>query len=145
MIYLLDLRGQFAGGGEDQRLRLADGDVAGLGCWGGEFQGQGLNRLVWRVRLHPGNYTMLGHRTLVWPVGRAEVTARRMSTDSKMTIKIHIKIHIKFPCGKFLTCRTAVENVAVLPVPDCAWAMASRPLMMGLMARCCMADGFSKP
>ncbi|MPD06850.1 hypothetical protein E2C01_102681 [Portunus trituberculatus] len=38
-----------------------------------------------------------------------------------------------------------MEKVAVLPVPDCACAMTSRPFTMGLMARCWMADGFSNP
>ena len=33
----------------------------------------------------------------------------------------------------------------VLPVPDCACAMTSRPPVMGRIARCWMADGFSKP
>ena len=33
----------------------------------------------------------------------------------------------------------------VLPVPDCACAITSRPPMMGRIARCWMADGFSKP
>lgn len=33
----------------------------------------------------------------------------------------------------------------VLPVPDWAWAMTSRPRMMGITALCWMADGFSKP
>lgn len=37
-----------------------------------------------------------------------------------------------------------MENVAVLPVPDWAWAMTSRPWIMGRMARCWMAEGFSK-
>ena len=41
--------------------------------------------------------------------------------------------------------RMEMEKVAVFPVPDCAWAMTSRPLMMGLMARCWMAEGFSNP
>ena len=43
------------------------------------------------------------------------------------------------------TCRIEMEKVAVLPVPDCAWAITSLPLMIGLIARCWMADGFSKP
>jgi hypothetical protein len=38
-----------------------------------------------------------------------------------------------------------MAKVPVLPVPDCAWAMTSVPLMTGTMARCWMADGFSKP
>ena len=33
----------------------------------------------------------------------------------------------------------------VLPVPDCACAMTSRPWVMGSTARCWMAEGFSKP
>lgn len=37
-----------------------------------------------------------------------------------------------------------IEKVAVLPVPDWAWAMTSRPRMMGMIARCWIADGFSK-
>jgi hypothetical protein len=36
-------------------------------------------------------------------------------------------------------------NVAVLPVPDCACAMVSRIIRRGLIARCWIADGFSKP
>eukprot|EP00958_Prasinococcus_capsulatus_P024517 scaffold3836_cov417-Prasinococcus_capsulatus_cf.AAC.19 len=32
-----------------------------------------------------------------------------------------------------------------LPVPDCACAITSRPLMIGMTARCWMAEGFSKP
>jgi len=39
----------------------------------------------------------------------------------------------------------AIEKVAVFPVPDCACAMTSRPFAMGLMDRCWIADGFSKP
>jgi hypothetical protein len=39
----------------------------------------------------------------------------------------------------------AMEKVAVLPVPDWAWAMQSRPVMMGMMARCWIAEGRSKP
>jgi len=38
-----------------------------------------------------------------------------------------------------------MENVAVLPVPDWACAMTSRPLITGTIARCCIADGFSNP
>lgn len=37
------------------------------------------------------------------------------------------------------------QNVAVLPVPDCACWMTSRPLAKGTMPFCWMADGFSKP
>jgi hypothetical protein len=37
-----------------------------------------------------------------------------------------------------------IENVAVLPVPDCACAITSRPWVMGRIARCWMAEGFSK-
>mmetsp|Transcript_27549 Transcript_27549/g.110355 ORF Transcript_27549/g.110355 Transcript_27549/m.110355 type:complete len:315 (+) Transcript_27549:1419-2363(+) len=49
-------------------------------------------------------------------------------------------------CSELSTCwRMPIENVAVLPVPDWACAMTSRPMSMGLMARCWMADGFSKP
>jgi hypothetical protein len=36
-------------------------------------------------------------------------------------------------------------KVAVLPVPDWACAMVSRIIMRGLIARCWIADGFSKP
>ena len=43
-----------------------------------------------------------------------------------------------------MDCKTPMEKVAVLPVPDCACAITSRPLMMGTMALCWMADGFSK-
>ncbi len=38
-----------------------------------------------------------------------------------------------------------MQNMVVLPVPLCDWAMTSRPLRMGSMARCWMADGRSKP
>lgn len=38
-----------------------------------------------------------------------------------------------------------MENVAVLPVPDWACAITSRPLITGTIARCWMAEGFSKP
>lgn len=38
-----------------------------------------------------------------------------------------------------------IENVAVLPVPDCAWAMTSLPLTMGFIALCWIAEGFSNP
>jgi hypothetical protein len=38
-----------------------------------------------------------------------------------------------------------MENVADLPVPDCVWAITSRPLIMGLIVLCCMAEGRSKP
>lgn len=37
-----------------------------------------------------------------------------------------------------------MENVAVLPVPDCACAITSRPWVMGKIARCWIAEGFSK-
>ena len=37
-----------------------------------------------------------------------------------------------------------MENVAVLPVPDWACAMTSRPCVMGKIARCWIAEGFSK-
>lgn len=43
-----------------------------------------------------------------------------------------------------MDCRMEMLNVAVLPVPDWAWAMTSRPETMGRMARCWMAEGFSK-
>lgn len=39
----------------------------------------------------------------------------------------------------------AIENVAVLPVPDWACAITSRPFTIGNILRCCIADGFSKP
>ena len=42
-------------------------------------------------------------------------------------------------------CNTPMENTAVFPVPDCDCAMTSRPWMMGLMARCWMAEGRSNP
>ena len=42
-------------------------------------------------------------------------------------------------------CRMEMENVAVLPVPDCACAMTSRLLTICEIARCWIADGFSKP
>lgn len=42
-------------------------------------------------------------------------------------------------------CRMDIENVAVLPVPDCAWAMTSLPLTMGFIALCWIAEGFSNP
>eukprot|EP00962_Isochrysis_galbana_P045953 scaffold18296_cov124-Isochrysis_galbana.AAC.3 len=35
--------------------------------------------------------------------------------------------------------------MVVLPVPDCAWAIVSRPFRIGMIARCWMADGFSNP
>ena len=55
-----------------------------------------------------------------------------------------------------------MEKVAVFPVPDCAWAMTSEPgkrgqrhekfglithepLMTGMIARCWIAEGRSKP
>jgi hypothetical protein len=38
-----------------------------------------------------------------------------------------------------------MEKVAVLPVPDCAWAMVSRPLQICTMARDWTADGDSYP
>jgi len=37
-----------------------------------------------------------------------------------------------------------MEKVAVLPVPDWAWAITSRPWVMGRIARCWIAEGFSK-
>ena len=48
-------------------------------------------------------------------------------------------------CFVSMDCSAAMEKVAVFPVPLCACAMTSRPLTMGLMARCCTAEGFSKP
>lgn len=44
-----------------------------------------------------------------------------------------------------MTWHTEREIMEVLPVPDWAWAMTSRPVMMGMTARCWMAEGFSKP
>jgi len=38
-----------------------------------------------------------------------------------------------------------IEKVAVLPVPDCAWAITSRRSVSGLIARCWIAEGRSKP
>lgn len=43
------------------------------------------------------------------------------------------------------TWHTERPIMEVFPVPDCACAMTSRPAMIGLMARCWMAEGFSKP
>ncbi len=40
--------------------------------------------------------------------------------------------------------RIEMEKVAVLPVPDCACAITSRPWIIGKSARCWIADGFSK-
>jgi hypothetical protein len=40
--------------------------------------------------------------------------------------------------------RIAIEKVAVLPVPDWAWAMTSAPEMHGTIALCCIKEGFSK-
>jgi len=37
------------------------------------------------------------------------------------------------------------QKVAVLPVPDCACWMTSRPCVNGTIPRCWMAEGFSKP
>jgi hypothetical protein len=37
-----------------------------------------------------------------------------------------------------------MEKVAVLPVPDCAWAITSLPWVIGKIARCWIAEGFSK-
>jgi hypothetical protein len=44
-----------------------------------------------------------------------------------------------------MDCNIAIEIVAVLPVPDWAWAITSRPLTIGIMARCWMAEGRSNP
>jgi hypothetical protein len=33
-----------------------------------------------------------------------------------------------------IACKVEIENVAVLPVPDWAWAITSRPLMIGTIA-----------
>jgi len=38
-----------------------------------------------------------------------------------------------------------MENVAVFPVPDWACAITSLPLTTGTIARCWIAEGFSKP
>jgi hypothetical protein len=38
--------------------------------------------------------------------------------------------------------RSPMAKVAVLPVPDWAWAMVSRLLMTGMMPFCWMMDGF---
>ena len=37
------------------------------------------------------------------------------------------------------------QNTAVFPVPDWLWTMTSLPEMMGMMARCCTAEGLSNP
>ena len=39
--------------------------------------------------------------------------------------------------------RIAIEKVAVLPVPDCAWGITSLPCVISRIARCWIADGFS--
>jgi hypothetical protein len=44
-----------------------------------------------------------------------------------------------------ISCKTPIENVAVLPVPDWAWAIVSFLLITGRIPRCWMIDGFSKP
>ena len=44
-----------------------------------------------------------------------------------------------------ICCSTEMEKVAVLPVPDCACAMVSWSASMGMIPRCWMALGFSKP
>ena len=41
--------------------------------------------------------------------------------------------------------RIEIENVAVFPVPDWACAITSRPWIQGIIARCWIAEGFSKP
>jgi len=46
---------------------------------------------------------------------------------------------------KSMFCSRPMLKVAVLPVPDCACAIVSRIMISGLIARCWMADGFSKP
>jgi len=38
-----------------------------------------------------------------------------------------------------------MENVAVFPVPDWAWAITSLPDVIWAIALCWIADGFSKP
>jgi hypothetical protein len=43
------------------------------------------------------------------------------------------------------TCRMPAQKVAVLPVPDWACWITSRPLPKGTMPFCWMAEGFSKP
>ena len=48
-------------------------------------------------------------------------------------------------CQPAPTCRMPAQKVAVLPVPDCACWITSRPLPNGTMPFCWMADGFSKP
>jgi hypothetical protein len=47
--------------------------------------------------------------------------------------------------SKSILCNTLMENVPVLPVPDWAWAIVSRPEMTGMIAFCWITDGFSKP
>ena len=42
-------------------------------------------------------------------------------------------------------CRMPVQKVAVLPVPDWACWMTSRPLPNGTIPFCWMAEGFSNP
>ena len=37
------------------------------------------------------------------------------------------------------------QKMVVFPVPLCACAIVSRPLRIGMIARCWIADGFSKP
>ena len=41
-----------------------------------------------------------------------------------------------------MTCKSPIENVAVLPVPDWAWATVSLLLMTGKIPLCWMMDGF---
>ena len=41
--------------------------------------------------------------------------------------------------------KAPIVNVAVLPVPDCAWAITSFPEIIGLIAFCWIGLGFSKP
>merc|ERR1712166_554921 len=42
-------------------------------------------------------------------------------------------------------CRAATPMSDVFPVPDCDCAITSRPETIGPIARCCTAEGFSKP
>lgn len=44
-----------------------------------------------------------------------------------------------------MTCKAEMEKVAVLPVPDWAWAIVSLPLVIGIIPHCWMGEGFSKP
>jgi hypothetical protein len=137
--HLLDLRRQLARWRKHEHLRLA--------VWDGKKQaGDGSDKEEARTAKEGRS-----QRRELATEGRAQTQCGCKA--NKALKKLNISASARPPahparpyrCVVSMDWRAAMEKVAVLPVPLCAWAMTSRPLTMGLIARCCTAEGFSKP